>query len=91
MAARGHGRHLGRARPRYTTFRDTVLATVAALEQDTVVVSHFVAINAVIGAALGDDRLVIASLDNASVTVVDVADGRFVLAERGREADTLIR
>jgi broad specificity phosphatase PhoE len=77
--------------PRYTTFRDTVLATVAAFEQDTVVVSHFVAINAVIGAALGDDRLVIASLDNASVTVVDVVDGRFVLAERGREADTLIR
>ena len=43
-----------------------------ALDEDTVVFSHFVAINAVIGACVGDDRLVIRSLDNCSVTVVDV-------------------
>ena len=50
-----------------------MVAAVAALPADTVVFSHFVAINAVIGAALGDDRLVIRSLDNCSVTVVDVS------------------
>lgn len=77
--------------PRYTGFRDAVLATLAGLREPTVVVSHFVAINAVIGAAAGDDRLVLASLDNASVTVVDVEAGRFVVTERGHEADTLIR
>ena len=33
----------------------------------------------------------IRSLDNCSVTVVDVVDGRPVLVEGGREADTLIR
>jgi broad specificity phosphatase PhoE len=77
--------------PRYTGFRDGVLDARTALRTDTVVVSHFVAINAVIGAAAGDDRLVLASLDNASVTVVDVTGGRFVVTERGHEADTLIR
>jgi broad specificity phosphatase PhoE len=77
--------------PRYTTFRDQVVATLAALPTDTVVVSHFVAMNAVFGAAAGDDRLVLASLDNASVTVVDAAEGRFVVTQRGHEADTLIR
>ena len=55
------------------------------------VVSHFVAINAVIGAAIGDDRLVVLHLDNASRTVVDVDGGRFTLVEGGAEADTLIR
>ncbi len=75
----------------YTTFRDGVAAAVAALAQDTVVFSHFVAINAVIGTALGDDRLVIRSLDNCSVTVVEVTDGRLQLVEGGHEADTLIR
>jgi broad specificity phosphatase PhoE len=75
----------------FTDFRDGVVAAVGALAADTVVFSHFVAINAVIGAALGDDRLVIRSLDNCSVTVVDVADGVLTLVEGGHEADTLIR
>lgn len=75
----------------YTTFRDGVVAAVAALTVDTVVFSHFVAINAVIGAAIGDDRLVIRSLDNCSVTVVEVIDGGLRLVEGGHEADTLIR
>jgi broad specificity phosphatase PhoE len=76
---------------RYTAYRDTVLATLAELPGPTVVVSHFIAINTVLGAAAGDDRLVLASLDNASVTIVDVEQGRFVVTQRGREADTLIR
>ena len=48
--------------------------------------------NAVIGAATDDDRLVIRSLDNASVTTVNVdVDGSLTLLEGGTEADTLIR
>lgn len=76
---------------RYTAYRDAVVATVAAADTETVVFSHFVAINAVIGAATGDDRLLIRSLDNCSVTVVDVAGGALSLVEGGAEADTLIR
>ena len=76
---------------RYTDYRDQVVAAVAALLTDTVVCSHFVAINAVIGAALGDDRLVIRSLDNCSVTVVDATADGLQLVEGGHEADTLIR
>ena len=75
----------------YTEFRDGVAAAIAGLTEDTVVCSHFVAINAVIGAALGDDRLVIRSLDNCSVTVVEVTGGALTLVEGGHEADTLIR
>jgi broad specificity phosphatase PhoE len=76
----------------YQNFRRTVVDCVAGLAKDTVVFSHFIAINVVIGACLGDDRVVIDSLDNASVTVVDVdATGRLHLVERGRIANTLIR
>ena len=77
--------------PRYTEYRDRVVQALVELPTDTVVFSHFVAINVAIGAALGDDRLVIRSLDNTSVTVVDVVEGRLHLVEGGREADTLIR
>lgn len=76
----------------YTDFRDDVVRFVGERPSDTVVFSHFIAINAVIGHCIGDDRLVIDSLDNASVTVVDVvAPGELRLVERGRQADTLIR
>ena len=76
---------------RYTAFRDGIVETLRTASSDTVVASHFVAINAVIGAATGDDRLVIRSLDNCSITVVDVEDGTLHLVEGGHEADTLIR
>ena len=38
-----------------------------------------------------DDRMVLRSLDNCSVTVLDVDDGVLHLVEGGHEADTLIR
>ena len=77
--------------PRYVSYRDNVLHALCGLDTDSVVFSHFVAINAAIGAAIGDDRLVVRSLDNCSVTVVDVVGGALQLLESGHEADTLIR
>jgi broad specificity phosphatase PhoE len=76
---------------RFTTFRDSVGASLRSRTADAVVFSHFIAINAAIGLAVGDDRLVIRSLDNCSVTVVDVIGGVLHLIEGGHEADTLIR
>ena len=86
--------------PRWTPFSTTITLSArsglqvtrsSAAAVDTVVFSHFIAINVLIGAALGDDRLVIRSLDNCSVTVVDIVDGVVTLVEGGHEADTLIR
>lgn len=78
--------------PVYGEFRDRLVRAISSTREDTVVFTHFVAINAVIGAATNDDRVLIASLDNCSVTVIDVdADGTLTLRESGREADTLIR
>lgn len=75
----------------FTAYRDAVVARLLGCAADTVVVSHFVAINAAIGAALGDDRLLIYRLDNTSRTVLEVAGGRLTLVESGAEADTQIR
>lgn len=76
----------------YVAYRDAVADRVRSITDDTVIFSHFVAINAVIGAATADDRVVIARLDNCSVTTFDVhPDGRIELIELGGEADTLIR
>lgn len=77
---------------RYSDYRTNLLDALASIPDDTVIFSHFIAINVVIGAATGDDRMVIASLDNCSVTTVST-DGRggFTIDAMGNEADTLIR
>lgn len=87
-AMRGSWTDLG---VRYTAFRDGVAAACRSRQADTVMFSHFVAINAAIGVATGDDRVVISSLDNCSITVLDVIDGELHLVVGGHEADTLIR
>ena len=75
----------------YTQYRNDIAARVSAIQEDTVIFSHFVAINAVIGVATQNDALVIAHLDNCSVTTFEVSGGVLTLLETGGEADTLIR
>jgi broad specificity phosphatase PhoE len=87
-AMRGNWADLGE---RYEAYRNTLVSFLVSRPADTVVFSHFVAINAAIGAALGDDRVVIRSLDNCSVTVLSVESGELRIIEAGHEADTLIR
>jgi broad specificity phosphatase PhoE len=67
-------------------WRDAVVAHVAGLTHDTVVVTHFVLTNAVVGAATGDDRVVSFSPANATVTVVETdAEGGLQILARGTE------
>ena len=77
---------------RYADYRTNLLGALSGIRTDAVVFSHFIAINVVIGAAIDDDRMVIASLDNCSVTTVDTdGHGGFSVDQLGNEADTLIR
>jgi broad specificity phosphatase PhoE len=70
------------------TWRDQLLAALLEPAEDTVVVTHFVAVNAVLGAAASDDRLVVRAVANASCTVVDTAEGRLRILEAPDEAST---
>lgn len=71
--------------PALLLWRDRVLATLVGLSESAVVVSHFVAINAAVGAATRDDRVTSFSPDHCSVTVLDVDGGRLRLVERGAD------
>jgi broad specificity phosphatase PhoE len=72
-------------------WRDGVVAAIAGVGTDTVVFTHFVAINAVLGWAAADGRVTVARPDNCSRTVVEVDGGRLVVVTRGAEADTEVR
>jgi broad specificity phosphatase PhoE len=75
-----------------TPFRSRVLGAIRALRADTVVVTHFLAINAVVGAATGDDRVVCFSPAHCSITTVTLdADGRLALVGRGEDGRSSVR
>ena len=77
-----------------TAWRDRVIHAVRRIgrEGDAIVVSHFVAINAVVGHATGSDRIVSFAPDNCSRTEVKVGDdGSFELVELGGQARTLVQ
>ena len=74
--------------PDLAAWRDRLVQAVHELAADTVVVTHFVAINAIVGRATGDDRVMSVAVDNCSVTTVDTADGTLTLVELGAAART---
>jgi len=62
------------------SWRDRLLDVLTRFEHDTVVVTHYVAINVAVGAATGDDRLASCMPQHASVTELDVdRDGRLTV------------
>ena len=67
-------------------WREDCIATVAAISANTVIFSHYVAINVIAGAATGDDRVVVFSPDNCSVTVFETDGVKLTLIEKGAEA-----
>jgi broad specificity phosphatase PhoE len=72
--------------PDLASWRVHCIATVAAISSDTVIFSHYVAINVIMGAATGDDRVVAFSPDNCSVTVFETDGAKLTLVEKGGEA-----
>lgn len=76
------------APPQQARWRESCLATLASHAGDVVVVSHFIVINMIVGAATGDDRVIVFQPDHGSVTVLDAAEGKLSLVELGRQAAT---
>jgi broad specificity phosphatase PhoE len=73
------------------SWRAGVIKALCALERDTVVFTHFIAINAAVGTATGDDRVVRCWPDNGSITIMALRERRLTLIESGYEAFTRIR
>jgi broad specificity phosphatase PhoE len=74
------------ASPELAAWREHCIGTVAAIGEDTVIFSHYVAINVIMGAAMDDDSVVVFSPDNCSVTVFETVGGKLRLVDKGAEA-----
>lgn len=71
-------------------WRAHVLSVLTGVTGDTVFFTHYIAINAAVGAALGDDRVVNFSPAHASLTRLRLHAGKLHLLELGQEANGLI-
>lgn len=77
--------------PQLAGWRESLLRFLRGAAEDAVLVTHFIAINAAVGAALGEDRVACFRPDHCSVTELE-ADGRSLrLTKLGREAATEVR
>ncbi len=72
------------------SWRANVVRALLDLPQDTVVFTHFIAINAAVTQAVGDDRVTMFRPDNCSVTVLRTVVQDLHLVELGREAETKV-
>ncbi|MEQ8745220.1 histidine phosphatase family protein [Pyruvatibacter sp.] len=75
----------------FTGWRDALVQRLQRIEQDTVIFSHFIAINAAVGAAKGNDSVVVFRPDNCSVTQLETSSDGLHVVSLGREADTVVR
>ena len=69
-------------------WRSGVLQALFDLGSDTVVVSHYVAINVAVGRALGDDRVTCFRPDNCSCTILDCDGKEFRIVKLGAGGKT---
>ena len=76
--------------PDLQQWRREVIEALLAIETDTIVFTHYIAINAAVSYAIGDDRVVSCSPDNASITIMETDGNKLGLVEHGVEADTRV-
>lgn len=71
--------------PAVRQWRDRVLQTVRAIESDAAIFSHFIAINAIVGAALNRPETIVFRPGYASVTEIEVDGDDLRLVGLGSE------
>lgn len=67
-------------------WRQGVATALLSLQRDTIVFSHFVAINAAVSVAMGSDQVTVFKPGHASITVLDATDGVLGVVELGQES-----
>jgi broad specificity phosphatase PhoE len=76
--------------PDYQQWRGAMLRRLRDLSEDSVIFTHYIAINVVVGAALDDERVVCFRPDHASITIVEIEAASLRLIELGQQAETLV-
>ena len=72
------------------TWHANLLDKVASLAPETVVFSHFIAINAIVGSLIGSRSVTVFRPNYCSVTILEKTDTGLKLVERGESLETRV-
>lgn len=72
--------------PDYTAWRSSLVDAVRVIAGDAVIYSHFIAINAIVGAALESEQVISFRSGHASVTTIEVGGGKIAVKQLGQES-----
>jgi broad specificity phosphatase PhoE len=75
---------------RLQAWRRYVIETLCSISADSVIFSHFIAINVAVGFAAKDDRVVSFRPDNSSITILETRENAIILLKLGDEADSRV-
>lgn len=71
-------------------WRQNIVDYLLSCSEDCIIFSHYVAINAAVSFAQGDDKMRVFAPDNCSVTSFDNSTGELVIVDLGVTADTFV-
>jgi broad specificity phosphatase PhoE len=77
--------------PALHQWREDVVEALLRIEAPAVIFTHYVAINAAVGHATGDPRVVCFSPNHCSITVLESDGVTLRLVERGEQPETSVR
>ena len=72
-------------------WRNNIIAGIQALEKNTLIFSHFMTINAVVGWIRGDEKLVSYYPNYCSITKIEQVGNQFFIRSLGKELTTIIQ
>jgi broad specificity phosphatase PhoE len=72
--------------PMLRQWRDEITEALVRLTQDTIIFSHFVAINAAVGTAMQSDQVTVFKPGHASITVLETTGKALKVLELGQES-----
>ena len=84
------GRNWDKQPERLTAWRNQIISFLESQTENTIVFTHFIAINAVVGHLTNSLSVVVCKPDNCSITVLEVSDQKLQLLSLPDEAETLI-
>ena len=76
--------------PELLRWREELIDCVLGFETDTAVFCHFIAINVVVGAAMGAEEMIVFRPDNGSVTDIGADSDTLDMIALGNESDTRV-
>ena len=74
----------------FTQWRENIMSNIYSLKKDTIIFTHFVVINAVIGEILKSDKIVNFQPSNCSITEISKKNDKLKIVKLGKSLESKV-